>query len=182
MADDFNVLDQESGGEDPQAARFGLKIITTPAGAVNNEFSLASGTAVYVLVRSLTAVTITHVGAWCATAAVTDGGDNLMGVYSVAGTRLAVTGEMNFTAAGWVEGALTSPLALSAATSYYLACVTHYTTAPKIAATTSPATFDRVAINGVRPTIYHTSQSDLPSSITPGSLTVNSVEYVFGAR
>ncbi len=182
MADDFNVLDQAGGAsEDPQAGRFGLKLITLPAGAVYDQYNLSSGLAAYVITRASASATLTHLGIYVGTAGATDGGANEMGIFSVAGERLGVTGEMDFTAAGWIEGALTAPVAIVAGTSYYLGCVTHYGTPPKIAAGNSTS-FDHLAINGVRPTIYHTGQAAMPASFTPGSLTVNATEYLMGAR
>lgn len=179
MADDFNVLDQAAGGGDLAAERFGLKFSSIPSYAAVVKGALASGVAVYVLTRVPVACTITHLGVWVAQVAATDGGDNNMGVYTQAGARLGVTAEMDLTALGYREGELSAPLSLAAG-SYYLHLITHYTTAPQVACTATG--IDRLAVNAVRPSVFHTSQTSSPSSITPGSLTVDSAEYFFGAR
>lgn len=164
---------------DPYAAKFGLKVVTMPDAAVADEFALNSGVAVYVLVRVPSAITLTHLGVWVVVAGATDNGNNTMAVYSEAGTRLGITGEMDLTATGWREGALTASLDLAAG-NYYLHLLTTYGTAPQIA--TSASSADRLAVNGALPSIFHTSQASSPASITPGSLTVNSVIYFLGGR
>jgi hypothetical protein len=164
---------------DPYAVKFGLQVVTMPDAAVADDFALNSGVAVYVLCHVPRAVTLTHLGVWVVTAGATDGGNNTMAVYSQAGARLGITGEMDLTATGWREGALTASLDLAAG-NYYLHLLTTYGTAPNIA--TSASSADRLAVNTALPSIFHTGQASSPASITPGSLTVNSVAYYLGGR
>jgi hypothetical protein len=165
------------------AARFGLEMLTIESGAVNGDFTLTAGTAVFVLVYCTRSVTITTLGAWCTVAGVTTSGANNMAIYSEAGSQLAITGDMTATlgATGWLEGTLTSSLAITVGTRYYLHILTHFSgTAPKLAG--GNTTFNHVAINTRRPTVFLTAQATSPASFTPGSATVNTAEYFLGAR
>lgn len=177
-----------SGGVDPHAAKLGLKLVTLPTGAVSDKFTVASGLAAWVLVYAPTATTLTHLGCWVSAAGATSGGDNNMGIYAAAGgAPLRLTGDMTTVlstgvpAGGhYAEGALTAPLTVTPG-AYYLHLLTHFTTPPTIPASTSVSGFNRVTLNGRRTSITVSGQASSPS-LTPGTATVNTAEYFFGAR
>jgi hypothetical protein len=168
---------------DAKAARFGLQLVTIETGAVTTDFSVNAGVAVFVLVFCTRSVTLTTLGAWVTAPGVTGSGDNNMAIYSEAGVRLGITGDMTgaLAAGDWAEGTLTSGVPIVVGTRYYLHLLTHFSgTAPKIAA--GATSFNHIAINTHLPTIFLTGQASSPASFTPGTANVNTAEYFLGAR
>jgi hypothetical protein len=168
---------------DAKAARFGLQLLTIESGAVTTDFSVNAGVAVFVLVFCTRSVTLTTLGAWVTAPGVTGSGDNNMAIYSEAGVRLGITGDMTaaLSAGDWAEGTLTSGVPIVVGTRYYLHLLTHFSgTAPKIAA--GATSFNHIAINAHLPTIFLTGQASSPASFSPAGASVNTAEYFLGAR
>ena len=171
------------GPVNSQAARFGLQLLTLDSGACAEQFAASAGLAVWVLVHCVADATLTTLGAWQIVAGLTSAGDNTMGIYDSAGTRLGLTGDMTtaMESTGYVEGTLGSSVAVTAGSRYYLHYLSHFSgTVPQLAA--GGGTFNHVAINNVRPSVYLSAQGTSPTSFTPGAATINNAEYFLGAR
>lgn len=169
---------------DSAAAELGLKLLTIPPHNVNVQLSIGSGVLIFVLVHASTAYTLTTLGAWITAAGVTSTGVNGLAIYSEAGSLLEKTASMSaqFASTGYVEGALASSVNVTAGNNYYLAILSHFSTAPKLAEAAATSIVAFPVFNGHRPSIFLTSQTDFPASFTPGSATADSGKYLLGAR
>jgi hypothetical protein len=150
----------------------GLALWTTPMFAATLTYGPGAQSLVAVLVRASTAATLTKLGTWITTAGSSAGiGVNGIGLYSEAGTQLAITGDMTtqFQTTGFVEGTLTSSYTIAAGTNYYLAFLNNFSTAPILATNGSAGTYP--SVRGHYPSVVAFSQLSFPASFTPSSLT-----------
>lgn len=173
------------GGSD--APMFGLLAQPYSPYLVNDvALSATSGFALFTLVRP-GAVTVTNLGVWVGTAAVTGTGTNAMALYSEAGVLIAQTGDMTTLLTGaasntYVQAALSGgPRTLSAADNYYLGLLCHNTTAPKIGGYFQTTSVTVPALNSHYPSIQLSSQASFPASFTPSSATKNNAVYWLAA-
>jgi hypothetical protein len=142
-----------------------------------NSTLLTNGTVYLSAVYAQRAVSVTKLHWWVTTAGATPtAGQNEVGLYNSSGTRLAATNvDADISSTGMKSTTITSQ-ALTAGSFYWVAMVFNAATAPTVARSTAAtqlssavnlnltaATF-RFATNG-------TSQTALPSSITPSSNT-----------
>lgn len=163
-------------GSPSDPALFGLALWTTPMFTASLTYGPGAQTLVAVLTRSTEAVTLTKLGTWIVTVGSGAGaGVNGMALYSEAGTRLAVTGDMTaaFQSTGYVEGTLTSSQDIAAETNYYLVFLNNFSTAPTIATNGSPGSYP--AIRGHYPSVVAFGQATFPTSFTPGSMTAGNL-------
>lgn len=106
-------------------------------------------------------------------------GQSLMGLYSAAGTRLAVTADQsgNWTSTGFKNPAITAPLAITTSGYYYVAILSVGTTPPTGASSPGLQTTYNAGVTGanLRHAIGATAQTALPASITMSSNTSTNV-------
>ncbi len=177
-----------SSAVNADAERMDLRWISMSPEVASQTLTLNSGVAVYMLGYVPSAVTITKLWIWIRVAAATSTGSNTMAIYDVTGTKLAETGDMTTgfsTGLSFVSGTLGQSVSLTAGQRFYVGALTHFSSGPTVigALSGSAAGIDHPSsgFNGLRPSIYATSQTSFPSSITPGSLSVNSGGYVMAA-
>ncbi|GAA4699746.1 hypothetical protein [Phytohabitans rumicis] len=172
------------GGGDPVAQLLGLGLAVMPLAAVDaGTFALPSGTLVLSLVRAGASATLTHLGAWLRVGGVTPGANtNGLALYSEAGARLGMTGDMAaaFAGTGYVEGALGVSAPIVAGTNYYLGCLSDFTTGPHLVDATAPANIP--TINGHRPAVFVAGQATFPANVNIGTATVDSSLYYLTGR
>jgi hypothetical protein len=188
QTDLFTVNSVQVPGNVYQASDSALLAWTYDPSATTNSTLTVNGT-VYlaqVLLRYSTTVSKLSVGVSTAAATVT-ANQNFLGLYNSAGTRVAVTAagtlDTLITSAGIVTASVVTPYAAVAGT-YWVAFVNNASTASTLArasgaslsianAGAAAAAF-RYAVNG-------TSQTSLPSTITPGSNTVTGAFTMWAA-
>lgn len=172
---------------DPSAAALGLAAHTFPPQLASNFFALNSGTFVANLVQ-LPGTSVSKMGIALKSAGVTSGGVNVMGLYRLAAANNAVlvdsTVDMTAAfagAAGHITGNLSAGAQTPAAGAYYLATLTHFTTAPNVATTADVSapfgTAGLPPINGRYSTVFIAAQAALPASFDPTAASLNSVDY-----
>lgn len=140
-----------------------------------NTSLLTNGTVYLSKVHIPDDVTVTKLYWWVTAVAVTATvGQNFVGLYSSAGTRLAMTGvDADITSTGLKTTTITGQ-ALTAGSFVWVAMVFNAATAPTIARATGSAGLATAVNAGLTASTYRfatagTSQTSLPSSITPGS-------------
>ena len=159
-------------GTPSDPAMFGLALWTNPLYTATLTYAPGAQTFIGVLVRASASTTITKLGAWITTAGASAGaGVNGMALYSEAGTRLAVTGDMTaaFQTTGYIEGTLTSSYDIVANTNYYLYYLNNFSTAPVLATNGSSGTYPTIRGHIASPILF--GQTSFPASFTPGSAT-----------
>jgi hypothetical protein len=147
-----------------------------PVAAINTSL-LTNGTVYLTKVHIPDDVTITKLYWWVTTIGATaTAGQNFVGLYSSAGTRLAATGvDADITTTG-LKTTTISGQALTAGSFVWVAMVFNAGTAPTVARGTGSTGIATAVNAGLTAGIYRfatngTSQTSLPSSITPGSNT-----------
>jgi hypothetical protein len=172
-----------SSGSDPAAAMLGLKLLAAPYGGGSALAVLNAGVLVLVLVRSLAAQSITRLGIHVQAAANTPTGVNGLALYTEPGVLVDQTSSMDtqFQATGWQDAALGASQAIAANTNYYLAALTHFGSAPQVAAFLSVSVDDH-PVNGHYISVFNTGVASFPASLTPSALSINSGLYVMGAQ
>lgn len=167
------------GLDNPDAATLGLGIITNSPAIANSSHSLASGTALFVLIRCTKPQTISTLGVWISVAGGSSSGVSGMALYTEAGVLLSKTSTMTFTSAGYVEGTLSAAQPLAVGT-YYISLLTHLVA--NLTIKCAEATVNFPAVNGHYLSVALTSQTDFPASFTPSSAGGNSSYYIMGGR
>jgi hypothetical protein len=120
-------------------------------------------------------VTITKLYWWVTTAGATaTAGQNWVGLYSAAGTRLATTGVDSSVASTGLKTTTITGVNLTAGSFVWVAMVFNATTAPTIARATGSGGLATAVNAGLTSGTYRfatngTAQTTLPASITPGS-------------
>lgn len=149
-----------------------------PVAAVNSSL-LTNGTVYLSKVHIPDDVTITKVYWWVTTIGATPtSGQNFVGLYSSAGTRLATTGvDADITSTGLKTTTITGQN-LTAGSFVWVAMVFNAATAPTVARGTGSAGLATAVNAGLTSGTYRfavngTSQTSLPASITPGSNVAN---------
>lgn len=171
-------------GAAPEAAVLGLVAVTMPymAPSATDGFSVAAGTMVAMLWRP-GPVTITNLGVWLTVAGSSASGVNGMALYDASGTLIDQTADMSTALAGtapnWVEAALGDAQTLTADTNYYVALLTHFDTAPKVAG--SQISSNAPAFKTTPPSVALTGQTSFPASFNPATATKNNGAYFLGA-
>lgn len=163
-------------GTPADPALFDLSLWTIPLYTATLSYGPSAQTFVGVLTRSSANATITKLGTWIITAGSTAGvGVNGIAIYSEAGTRLGVTGDMTatFQTTGYVEGTLTSSVDITADTNYYIVFLNNFSTAPVLATNGSSGTFPTIRGHIASPVLF--SQTSFPASFTPGSATAGNL-------
>jgi hypothetical protein len=177
---------------EPSAAAYNLVAHTYNPVLSGANFLLNSGTFVACLVQ-LPGGTVTNLGMGLRTAAASSTGTNELAVYRLASATSALfvdkTADMTsaFTTTGpaWISGTLTGGAQTLAAGAYFIAALTHFSTPPSVV--TSPDSglsfggSGTPAINGRFSSVFQTSQTSLPASFNPSSLSLNSVAYYLTA-
>ena len=166
----------------------GLITYTSALEGLNATAAPTSGAVRMRRIRLLQAETITNLHIVVTIAGVTlTAGQSFLGLYSTAGTRLAVSADQASTweSSGFKTAALTSPYA-AAAGDYFVAIVTNGATTPTLAQESSLATFAANAGLTAGSSAFAMSgpagQTSLPASIDMGvdvALIANT--YWFGA-
>ncbi|WP_460071067.1 hypothetical protein [Streptomyces sp. YKOK-I1] len=141
---------------------------------------LASGTVYLHKLWIAAGSTVSNLGWTITTAGSTlTAGQSLMGLYSAAGTRLAVTADQasSWTSTGFKLPALTAPLSITTSAYYYVAILSVGTTPPTGASSPGLQTTFNANTTGanLRHAIGATGQTSLPSSITMSSNTSTGV-------
>lgn len=165
------------------AAALGLKFASMDwmEATTSSGLGLSSGVMFAQLIRPGAAVTVTKLGTWLTAGGATSGGVNAMALYTAAGVLIDQTADMTALFSGaspsYIEAALGTPRALTADTNYYVACLTHLTTIPKIAGnvigTNAPVFL------GNYPALTLSAQASFPASFTPSAAASNNGAYFF---
>lgn len=163
----------------------GLGLLT--ASPLESGFTVAqtAGNHVCFLVIATKTVTVSTLGIQVTTAGVTGSGTNALALSTEAGVLIDQTGDMTtaFSSIGAAEGAMGASHQVVAGTNYYLSVLTHFSgTVPKFAATGTANTANIPAVNGHYAAVFKAAQTNIPSSFTPSSYTLNSGHYVAWAR
>jgi len=123
-------------------------------------------------------VSVTKIYWWVSTVATTPtAGQNFVGLYSAAGTRLATTNVDSDTTSTGLKTTTISSQALTAGAFYWVGIVANASTAPTLARGPAVTGMDTAANMGLtaataRFATNATGQTSLPSSITPASSTL----------
>lgn len=157
---------------DPYTAMLGLAGQPFPLDANDHDdLGVTEGFLICALIRP-GAGPITNLGLWLAAAGSGVDGVSSMALFSEAGARLGVTGDMtsaltNGALAGtYVEAALGVPYTAADATDYYVGILCQLSTNPKIAGVFGAnATLHIPIVKGHRPMIVIGGQSSMPSNI-----------------
>ncbi len=163
-------------GTPADPAMFGLALWTIPLYTATLTYAPSTQTFIGVLVRASVSTTITKLGTWITVGGSGAGaGVNGMALYSEAGTRLAVTGDMTaaFQTTGYVEGTLASSYDLVADTNYYLYYLNNFSVAPVLATNGATGTYPTIRGHVASPILF--SQTSFPASFTPGSATAGNL-------
>lgn len=163
---------------DATAASLGLIAQTLQIEQTASAFTLNSGVCVFVRVYIPTS-TINTLGTWKTNEGITATGYSGMAIYTPAGTLIDQTNDISssLTTVGsaWVSGTLSGGPLDIAAGSYYIAFLSTLSSGPMIAGV--QAYTNVPTVNGARPTVYLTGQSNFPASFAPGSANTNSGIY-----
>jgi len=163
---------------DSTAASLGLTAQTLQIEQTASAFVLSTGTCVFVRIYIPTS-TISTLGTWRTNEGFTPTGYSGMALYTPSGVLIDKTNDMSadLTAFGnaWISGTLSGGPRSVTAGSYYLAFLSSLTDGPKIAGVQAYTNVPHV--NGARPTIYLTGQSNFPASFDPESANTNSGIY-----
>lgn len=150
-----------------------------PAHNVNSSL-LTNGTVYVTAVYPAKDASITKLYTHIPVAAVTaTAGQNWLGVYSSAGTRLQQVGiDSEVTTTGLITGTITAQ-AVTAGSFYWVAIVANASTAPTLARASGVTGIGAVANLGLTAATYRfgiaaTAQTTLPASFTPSSNTATS--------
>lgn len=148
---------------------------------VTSGTGLTSGTVRMIrLPRLAQAETISSVWVHCGIVGVTlTAGQNFLGLYNLAGTRLAVSAsiEASFLATGIKQIALTVPYAAAAGEDLLVAALFNGTTPPGLSAATSLAGATNALLSTANSRVADgpAGQTSLPASITMGTRTPSAV-------
>lgn len=169
------------------AAAMGTPIATVPPLLVSNLVTVSAQTFVAFLATAASSVTLGTLGTYLHTAGATAGaGVNRMGIYTAAGVLLSQTVDMTAAmgAIGTCEGALVTPVAVTAGVNYYLAMLPNFTgTAIQTLGFAGQALNDSAhpMFGGVLPNLFTGAQATMPAAFTPSSLGAGgSVNYLYG--
>ena len=169
-----------SRGVDAAAASLGLTAQTLQVEQAASAFTLNSGVCVFVRTYIPTS-TVSTLGTWKTNEGITAAGYSGMAIYTPTGTLIDKTNDISssLTTAGsaWVSGTLSGGPLDIAAGSYYISFLSNLSSGPMIAGV--QAYTNVPTVNGARPSVYLTGQSNFPASFTPGSANANSGIYYF---
>jgi len=171
-----------ASGRDVYTAMLGLVAEPVPLDAVDNDnLGATSGFLLLSLIRP-GAGAITNLGLWLTTAG-TGPGSSSMALFSQAGTRLAITGDMTSAltnganAGAYVEAPLTQAYTAAADTDYYVGLWTALTADPKIAGEFFGSGIHLPSVKGNRPAVVTGGLGAMPSSVDIAGATTAAAVY-----
>lgn len=129
------------GGGRNHPALFGLLGWSAAPSEVQQKYAAVSGQQLMFLARPVADGTVSKLGVYVGQVGATSTGVNGLALYSEAGVLLGQTGDASaaFATLGFQELSVGAPVQVSASSSYYLAVLSHMSTAPQIWAPTQAA-------------------------------------------
>ena len=155
-------------------AALGLAIMSLPVSLINVNVNSVAEFLYMILCTAEFTKTINTLGCYIQIAGITTGtGVNGLAIYSEAGSKLGVTGDMTtqFETLGNAEGTLGSGVAITAGTNYYLCFLHNFTgTVPRpVGYTALTLTTGDPLVGTHYPALTYGSQASFPTSVTPSS-------------
>lgn len=170
------------GGLSPASIGLAIASFVNPFTATTN--AMGDGESNAVLATALTGGSITKLGIAIAGAGITPGaGINKLAIFDSSGNLLGQTVDMTtaFESAGWAEGALTAPAAVTAGKNYYLWAVSSFSGTPPDYAGPNNVMNSTQPLNGVYLGGYAVGVVTVPASFTPSGLgSQNTLPAMYG--
>jgi hypothetical protein len=166
------------GGGRNHASLFDLMGWAAAPAEAQAKYAAVSGQVSMFLTRPVVDGTVGKLGVYVGQVGVTSTGVNGLALYSEAGTLLGQTVDAStaFATLGFQELALSVPVAVSASSNYFLAILSHMSTAPQIWSPTQAANAIP-AVRGHKASVLLSGQTAFPASIDLSTTTLSTTMF-----